>query len=323
MYAIGPLYCGCMVQMVALILSDVIGDPLDTIASGPTTPSNTTHNDIIALFQKYNLFPSLPKSIRDILANHRSSLDIPLERVPVENGSYKHVQNVIVGSSKVATGAAARRAEALGYTPVVWSHSVEGEARLVGEVYAALAHSIANFGLKSAVMELRRTQCFVTLTQSNPAMVGDFDNLDRELCEIGKRLGRPCDMCLISGGEPTVTVVGEGRGGRNQELALAFSLCHHQLEKTGESNLTCETECVLLSLGTDGQDGPTDAAGAMGHYSLTHTAIEQGLDGADYLKRNDSNSFFSRLDGGRYLVKTGLTGTNVMDIHCLIFTNVH
>ena len=151
-------------------------------------------------------------------------------------------------------------------------------------------------------------------------MIRDFDNLDRELCEIGTGLGRPCDLCLISGGEPTVTVVGEGRGGRNQELALAFSLCHHQLKKT---DLTCETKCVLLSLGTDGQDGPTDAAGAMGHYSLTHTAIEQGLDGADYLRRNDSNSFFSRLDGGRYLVKTGLTGTNVMDIHCLIFTNVH
>jgi glycerate 2-kinase len=311
-------------QMVGLILSDVIGDPLDTIASGPTTPTSTTHHDIITLTEKYNLSQSLPQSIQDILSRDRNptrETESPHETVPIENSSYKHVHNVIVGSNRLATEAAAAKAESMGYRAVVWSHSVQGEARLLGEVFATLAHCAAQSGLRSAVSELRKTPCFVNLIRENPAMARDFDHLKGKLAKIAQDMGRPCDICLISGGEPIVTVTGDGKGGRNQELALAFSVRHHQLKQESRSPGPCE--CVLMSLGTDGQDGPTDAAGALGHSSVLTTATAQGLDGEESLRRNDSHSFFSALDGGRYLLRTGLTGTNVMDIHCLLFTSIH
>ena len=311
--------------MVGLILSDVIGDPLDTIASGPTTPTRTTHHDIITLTEKYNLSQSLPQSIQNILSRDRNQTrgtESTRETVPIENGSYKHVHNVIVGSNRLATEAAAAKAESVGYRAVVWSHSVQGEARLLGEVFATLAHCAAESGLRSAVSELRNTPCFVNLIRENPAMARDFDHLKGKLARIAEDMGRPCDFCLISGGEPIVTVTGDGKGGRNQELALAFSVKHHQLkQESGSPAGPCE--CVLVSLGTDGQDGPTDAAGALGHSSALTTATAQGLDGEESLRRNDSHSFFSALDGGQYLLRTGLTGTNVMDIHCLLFTSIH
>ena len=307
--------------MVSLVLSDVIGDPLDTIASGPTIPTFTTHHDIITLLKKYNLCQSLPVSMQNILSHHQNppTSDMKLScknSIPIENGSYAHVQNVIVGSNRLATEAAAAKAQSVGYKGVVWSHSIQGEARLVGEVYANLAHCISVFGLRSAISELRKKPCFVRFIQDNPR---DFDFLEETVFKIAEDVGSPCDLCLISGGEPTVTVRGDGKGGRNQELALAFSLKLHQLKQ--ESSLPGVSDCLLVSLGTDGQDGPTDAAGAMGHSSVIDSATAQGLDGADFLRRNDSYSFFSAVNGGQYLLRTGLTGTNVMDIHCLLFTN--
>ena len=311
-----------LVQMVGLIVSDVIGDPLDTIASGPTTPTTTTHHDIIALLEKFSLTHSFPQSMQHILFHKNNSVYVasPPKCVEIENGHYKHVENVIIGSNRDATEAVMLKAKALGYTSVAWSNSVQGEARLVGEVYAALAHSVAEFGLKSAVKQLRMMQCFANLCKVNPAMLGDFEQLEQALLLIAETVGNPCDLCLVSGGEPTVTVTGDGNGGRNQELALSFSLKHQELKAQLDSESV--TECVLMSLGTDGQDGPTDAAGAIGHSSITPTASLQGLDAECFLRQNDSHSFFSRLEGGKYLLKTGLTGTNVMDIHCLLFTNV-
>ena len=312
------------VQMVSLILSDVIGDHMDTIASGPTAPTNITHHDVITLMEKYNLFQSLPQSIQNILSceqNPPRETETPRESVPIINGSYKHVQNVIVGSNRLATEAAAAKADSMGYKPVVWSHSVQGEARVVGEVFATLAHTVAQASLGSAVSELRNEPCFADFIRDNPAMGGEFDLLESKVAKVAKNMmGKPCDFCLISGGEPTVTVTGDGKGGRNQELALAFSIKHHQLEV--ESGSSGVFDCLLVSLGTDGQDGPTDAAGALGHSSIVPTATAQGLDGVEYLRRNDSNSFFSALNGGKYLLRTGLTGTNVMDINCLLFTKV-
>jgi glycerate kinase len=312
-------------QMVSLILSDVIGDPLDTIASGPTTPSVTTHHDITTLAEKYNLTESLPLSIRNALSQQQrqSTSDEAVnsrKRVPIENGEYRHVQNVIVGSNRLATEAAADKARAMGYRPGVWSHSVHGEARLLGEAYAILAHCAMEFSYRTAVAELRKTPPFENLIQNNPGMGGEFQALEEALIEHADVTGTPCNLCLISSGEPTVTVTGDGRGGRNQELALAFSLRLSELQQSSSCSVA-SADCVLVGLGTDGQDGPTDAAGAVGHSSLVLSAGAQGLDAADFLRRNDSYSFFSRVEDGNYLLKTGLTGTNVMDIHCILFTS--
>ena len=306
-------------QMVALILSDVIGDSLDTIASGPTTPSTTSHNDITALLEKYNLTQVLPSSMQHILSQHKYIFSGGTLCVPIENGSYKHVQNIIVGSNSIATTAAAEKACSMGYTSRVWSHSVQGEARLVGEVYAIIAYSIAVHHEILTISELSKELCFVELIQNNPAMLREFESVLRDVDK-----GRPRNLCLISGGETTVTVTGSGKGGRNQELALAFSIKYDQLKRkrnfhTSQADNT--SDCVLMCLATDGQDGPTDAAGAIGHCSLVSTAMEQGIDSEESLRENDSYTFFSRVEGGEYHLKTGLTGTNVMDIHCILFAN--
>ena len=304
--------------MVALILSDVIGDPLNVIASGPTVPSNTRRSDIIKLIDKYNLTESIPPSIQTIVTQlHDNELTTTTTvNVPIDNdGSYGHIQNVIVGSNKMATAAAETKARSMGYIPIVWSHAIDGEARLVGEVYAIIAHGIAVKILTFS--ELRKQSCFVELTRNNHSILKEFENL----VELLDKLESTCDLCLISGGEPTVTVTGNGKGGRNQELALAFSLKYAELEQESQqlpSSRESDVDCVLMSVGTDGQDGPTDAAGAIGHWSIPHIASSQGMDGAEFLRRNDSYSFFSQLEGGKYHVKTGLTGTNVMDIHCIL-----
>lgn len=308
--------------MVALILSDVIGDPLDTIASGPTVPSSTTQDDVIALIDKYSMSQSIPPSIQSILSDggartHPASKQSSSLFVPIKNGGYEHVHNVIVGSNSIATAAAADKAHGMAYTSMVWSNAVQGEARLLGEAYAILAHNIGIYNDRSFLSRLRQESCFIKLVEKNPIMLREFEKLEALLDSESS-----CNLCLISGGETTVTVTGAGKGGRNQELALAFSLKYNQLNQaaiTDKPKLTMD--CLLLCLGTDGQDGPTDAAGAVGHASLVTTATIHGINGEEFLRHNDAYSFFSQIEGGKYLLKTGLTGTNVMDIHCILLTS--
>ena len=317
--------------MVALILSDVIGDSLDTIASGPTVPSSTTREDITGLLDKYEVTPSTPASIKKALSGMEEKFSSSGVSFPMENGDYQHVQNVIVGSNSIATAAAADKARGLGYRSIVWSRAVQGEARLLGEAYAILAHTIARHqdraSLVTALSRLRQESTFVELFTKTPSMLGEFEQLFAALSESDTEVS--CNLCLISGGEPTVTVKGGGKGGRNQELALAFALKYTQLERGSEDTASkpmqtsATPDCVVFSLGTDGQDGPTDAAGAIGHSSIITAAATQDLNPEDFLKRNDSYSFFSRVEGGKHHLKTGLTGTNVMDLHCILLTSAH
>ena len=307
--------------MVALVLSDVIGDPLDIIASGPTVLSSTTKDDVIALMDKYRLSQSIPPSIQSILSAREvrtnpaskwsSSVSVPIR--------YEHVHNVIVGNNSIATAAAADKAHSMGYTSIVWSNAVQGEAHLLGEAYAILAHNISIHN-RLFLSRLRQELCFIKLVKKNPIMLQEFEQLEALLGNIDSESS--CNLCLISGGEPTVTVTGAGKGGRNQELALAFSLKYNQLNQAAVTDKgKVAMDCLLLCLGTDGQDGPTDAAGAMGHASLVTTATVHGINGEEFLRHNDAYSFFSQIEGGNYLLKTGLTGTNVMDIHCILLTS--
>ncbi len=224
--------------ILALILSDVVGDDLDVIGSGPTVADSSTVADAAAVFEKYRIKP------------------LPLHETP------KHldrVQNVIVGSNRQAIDAAAAQARALGYRTLVLSTFIEGETREVASVHAAIA---------------------------------------KEILASGRPVRRPA--CILSGGETTVTVRGSGMGGRNQEFVLAAALA---LEGT--------RSVTIFSAGTDGSDGPTDAAGAI----ADETTLRRGVDGRAFLKENDSYRFFERVQG---LVKTGPTGTNVMDIRILL-----
>jgi glycerate-2-kinase len=251
--------------ILSLILSDVIGNPLDVIASGPTAPDPTTYGDVEVVLEKYQLRQHLPASVREWI-----ELGVKGQEAETPKSSeacFQRTTNVIIGGIDIALAAARGRAEELGLSPEVVTAELQGEARSAGGL---LAHR----GLEAR----------------NSLRSGEV-------------------RCLLSGGETTVTVRGDGVGGRNQELALAFAL-----GTEGVPGIT------LLSAGTDGIDGPTDAAGAIVDGETATKARASGLDPAAYLERNDSYSFFKQLDssaGTSSQIKTGQTGTNVMDLQIL------
>jgi glycerate 2-kinase len=248
--------------LVALILSDVVGNPLDAIASGPTVPDTSTFTDAARVFDRFGLWPALPRSVVERI---RAGVwgDIPETPKPGDP-LFGRTQTVIVGSNLLACEAAASAAADLGLNTLIMSTFVEGEAREAARVLAGVL---------------------------------------REIDASGHPLPRPC--CVVAGGETTVTIRGEGRGGRNQELALAAATSARGLDNV-----------LLASVGTDGSDGPTDAAGAWVDGSTLDHAAERGLDAAAALANNDSYTFFEAL-GGSNLIRTGPTNTNVNDIYLL------
>jgi hydroxypyruvate reductase len=244
-------------SVASLILSDVVGDPLDVISSGPTVPDPTTFADAWAVLERYDLIERVPVAVRErLLAGCGGKLpDTPKPEARL----FERVQNVIVGSNRLAAEGAVGAARAGRLNALLLSTFVEGEARQVAQVAAALAKELVHY--------------------------------DRPV---------PKPACLVWGGETTVKVCGEGLGGRNQELALAAAMAMEGLPNV-----------VLVALGTDGTDGPTDAAGAIATGETVARGRALGLDPAAYLANNDSYHFF---DGLGDLVHTGPTGTNVNDL---------
>ena len=246
--------------VVSLILSDVVGDPLDTIASGPTAPDSTTYSDAVEALKRYDLWTEAPPSVRRRLeAGLRGEVDeTPKPGDPI----FKRVLNIVVANNYTAASAALKRAESLGYRALLLSTRVEGEARVIGGLYASIA---------------------------------------QEAVSTGHPLKPPA--AIIAGGETTVTVRGPGRGGRNQELALASALGLRGLD------------ALVASMATDGVDGPTDAAGAVADGMTVERAEDLGIDPLEHLNRNDSYNFFKPLGD---LIETGPTGTNVNDIAVIL-----
>jgi hydroxypyruvate reductase len=244
-------------SVVSLILSDVVGDPLDVIASGPTVPDPTTFADAWAVLERYALTERAPVAVRKHLVAGRDGKlpDTPKPQARL----FERVQNVIVGSNRLAAEGAVEAARRVDLNALLLSTFIEGEARQVAQVAAALA---------------------------------------KELVYHDRPVPRPA--CLVWGGETTVKVRGDGLGGRNQELALAAAMAMEGLPNV-----------VLVALGTDGTDGPTDAAGAVATGETVARGRVLGLDPAVYLANNDSYHFFDRLGD---LIRTGPTGTNVNDL---------
>jgi hydroxypyruvate reductase len=243
--------------LLTLMLSDVIGDDLDVIGSGPTTPDSTTFQDARAIFEKYRLWTKLPGTVRDLISSAAGETPKPGDKI------FRKTRHVIVGSNAMAVNAAAEEAQRLGFNPLVLSTHVEGEAREVARVHAAIA---------------------------------------KEIRASGRPVSTPA--CVISGGETTVTVRGKGLGGRNQEFALAAALAIAGLRDT-----------VILSAGTDGVDGPTNAAGAIADGTTVARAEALGLKAAAFLANNDSYHFLDALGD---LIETGPTGTNVADVQIIL-----
>jgi len=244
-------------QAIVLLLSDVVGSPLEAVGSGPCAPDPTTFADAWGVLEQRGLLADVrPAILEHLRRGQRGEVE---ETLKPGDPTLARVEHVIVGDNRAAALAAVERARALGYHALLLTTHLEGEARQVGQFLAALAKEEA-----------------------------------RHAAPL------PHPACLVLGGETTVTVRGEGRGGRNQEVALGAALA-----------LEGWTDVLVMSLATDGVDGPTDAAGAIATGETVARARALGLDPADHLARNDAYPLFAALGD---LVLTGPTGTNVNDL---------
>ncbi|XP_066101926.1 glycerate kinase [Saccopteryx bilineata] len=284
-------------QVVSLILSDVVGDPVEVIASGPTVASIHNVQDCLHILNRYGLRAALPQSVKTVLARADSD-----PRGPHTCG---HVLNVIIGSNALALAEAQRQAEVLGYRAVVLSAAMQGDVKSVAQFYGLLAQ------VAGAHLTPPGTGASVEEDEQLHELAAKLQLPDLQLKEALEVVaGARGPVCLLAGGEPTVQLQGSGRGGRNQELALRVGA------ELGQRPLG-PVDVLFLSGGTDGKDGPTEAAGAWVMSDLANQAAAEGLDIATFLAHNDSHTFFHRFQGGAHLLYTGLTGTNVMDVHFL------
>ena len=248
-------------QVRTLILSDIVGDPLDAIASGPTVPDPTTYADALGILDKYRIRQEIPTGIRTHLEAGAAGKvsETPKPTDPL----FARVKSLMVASNIQALEAAKAEAQRLGLRAMILSSFIEGETRDVARMHAALA------------LEVRAS---------------------------GNPVAPP--VCFITGGETTVTLKGKGKGGRNQEFALAAAL-----------DIAGLRDVVVLSAGTDGTDGPTDAAGAIADGDTLERAVAAGLKPRAALDGNDAYPFFARLSD---LIITGPTRTNVMDVRLVL-----
>lgn len=247
-------------KIISLILSDVVGDPLEVIGSGPTVPDPTTYSESLSILERLEIRDKIPGSIRDHLLEGKGG---KFPETPKPGDSIFHgANNIIIGSNRTAAKAAFQQAEKEGFNSIILTNFLQGEAHQVGQFLGTIV---------------------------------------RQLAEQNEPISRPA--CIIVGGETTVTLKGDGRGGRNQELALGAVK-----ELAGMENV------ALITLATDGGDGVTDAAGAVVTGSTLDNARTLNLDPRSYLDRNDSYNFFAPLGE---LIITGPTMTNVNDLALL------
>jgi hydroxypyruvate reductase len=243
--------------VLALLLSDVIGDDLDVIGSGPTAPDASTFQRVKSILDKYELWARVPNVVRTRI---EAGLAGDISETPKPgDAELACTRNLVIGSNDLAVRAAAAKAKELGYRTLMLSTFVEGETREIARMHAAIA---------------------------------------REIVRSGRPIRPPA--CIITGGETTVTIKGRGLGGRNQEFVLAAAI-----DIAGLPNV------VILSGGTDGSDGPTDAAGAIADGGT----LRRLPSAREYLSANDSYHYFQKLGD---LLITGPTNTNVMDVRLIL-----
>ena len=243
-------------RLVSFIISDVIGDPLDAIASGPTAPAKATIDEAIGILHKSGVWHEMPGPLRQWFEESGKKHE-------ASSNDFSGITNIIIANNHKSLCAIDRYAAAKNHETLVLSGYVQGEAREVARVYGAIA---------------------------------------REIRENGRPICAPA--CVIAGGETTVNVVGGGLGGRNTEMVLAIL-----------PDIAGMADVAFLSAGTDGSDGPTDAAGAFAFSDSLERASARGLDAVQYLQQNNSYQFFEKLGD---LFRSGPTGTNVMDIQILL-----
>jgi glycerate-2-kinase len=249
-------------RVFSLIMSDVIGDPLDFIASGPTAPDTTSFSEALSIVQKYKVGVPAPVLERLQAGAQGKIPDTPKPGDPL----FQSVENLIIANNRLLVDAAAVRAKDLGFKVLILGTEVQGEAKDVAGFFAAIA---------------------------------------REIGSTGNPVAPPA--CVLAAGETTVTVKGTGRGGRNQEMALAWAV--------EMAPRPIAMPCCFASVATDGSDGPTEAAGGIVDPSTAQRGADLGLVPKRYLADNDS---LSLLKATGDLIVTGPTQTNLMDLQILL-----
>ncbi len=250
---------------VNLVLSDVIGDKLDTIASGLSAPDETTYEDALRIIEKYEVVEDIPANVLGAIEHGVNGL---IDETPgKKDRAFKKVFNILIGTNYTALLAASRKARGFGYSTSIISSHVTGEAREAAKVLYGIAQDIKK--------------------HDTP-------------------INKPA--CVIAGGETTVTLRGKGKGGRNQELALSVLSEMHKDPAYAHG-------IYFLSASTDGNDGPTDAAGAFASVEILARSTNQKLNIDEFLKNNDSYNLFEKIES---LLKTGPTNTNVCDLQIFI-----
>ena len=292
-------------------MSDAIGNYLDDIASGPTVPNSSHPSQCFEIFNRLGVLEQVPSSVIAYLKQQIKPENITA-RDPKEiwSSGWEWVHNILVGSNSIATSAAIRKSEALGYISYVVSNSLDGEAKDVAAIFANLACFVllvVKRASKECMAELRDLELELVKAGIKKTTINEIVNIT----EKAKNSDKP--VCIVSGGETTVYVRGSGIGGRNQEMVLAAAI--HLDEKLADKE---NHNVSFFSGGTDGQDGMTDTAGAIIDVNFVAQAKMENISLKVYLDNNDSHSVFSKVQNGSYLVKTGLTGTNVMDIQILM-----
>lgn len=375
-------------SVISLILSDIINDPIDLIASGPTVYNAKAPEEAVSILRKYNLYQSIEGDLKTALTSKETFNDAPLLN---SVSQFKHVTNIIIGNNTTAMEAAWQEALRKKLSPIILKNNVEGNVKNVSMAYACIVKLILYIFMQKLTLEE-----FHDKANSIATIPLDFHKANEIYQYIVSNIG---DVVLIGGGEPTVLVEGQGKGGRNQELAVRFS--QDMFIMTKIDPLLANYEVIMLSAGTDGQDGPTDAAGAFGYPAIVPITYdlhqrcqamfkeeatpttsqkemkyvekiedeenpitqdpsckqpeiarpivepqEQDPSNAEgrsvsartdddihinplalnlleaermlfqnTLSNNDTYNFYSRFKRGADLLKTGLTGTNVMDLH--------
>jgi glycerate 2-kinase len=249
-------------RVISLIMSDVIGDPLDFIGSGPTAPDTTSFADAVAIVQKYGIAVPAAVSRRLNQGAQGRIPDTPKPGDPV----FARVENHIIANNRLLVDAAAGKARELKFNTLILGTEVEGEAKDVGQFFTAIA---------------------------------------REIGVSGNPIKPPA--CVLAAGETTVTVRGQGLGGRNQEMALAWAIAAAARPSSAPS--------CFASVATDGSDGPTSAAGGLVDPFTCERGLERGLRPVEFLRSNDSSNFLKATGD---LIVTGPTQTNLMDLQILL-----
>ncbi|MDD1635964.1 MAG: glycerate kinase [Methylococcaceae bacterium] len=246
----------------ALILSDVLGDDLSAIASGPTVPDPSTYDDAIAVFTAKGIWNNVPAPVQQYL--EQGKLGQAPETPKPGDKAFENATYTLIGGNAISVSATLKAAQNLGYEAQLYNAHLCGEARNAAEKWVRYAKHVIDNGIDKS-------------------------------------------LALIAGGETTVTLKGNGRGGRNQEMALAFAIAAQQYDLTGH--------WTFLSGGTDGRDGPTDAAGGIVDQNSITRMIQSGIDPVAMLNNNDS---YTALKSSQDLLNTGPTGTNVADLQVLL-----